>query len=136
MSAIVGAAFHHEMNQAKIAYEEANYQAAFHHLERAHILGQRHLVRHWISHWWMLKVGLKRRSKREVGGQLTRLFAVVPGFLFGWIPKGNTGGTNVSAVRPMPLPQDLDEIIGPFNVWHDVLVRAGLLAVILLMVLV
>jgi hypothetical protein len=29
----------------------------------------------------------------------------------GLVPEGNTGGANVSALKPMPVPQDLSTII-------------------------
>jgi hypothetical protein len=28
-----------------------------------------------------------------------------------WVPVGNTGGANVSAARPMPVPSDLQAIL-------------------------
>jgi hypothetical protein len=28
-----------------------------------------------------------------------------------WVPVGNTGGANVSAMRPMPVPSDLQAIL-------------------------
>lgn len=104
-------AFEHEMASARAHYAHRAYDSAFHHLERAHILGQKHLIRHWRSHWWMLKVGLSRHDGREIGGQLLRLVATLPGYVFGWVPVGNTGGANVSAIKPMPIPADLQAIL-------------------------
>lgn len=104
-------AFQHEMTVAKTAYNIMDDQTAFSHLERAHILGQRFFVPHFITHWWMLKIGFRQKDFREIFGQILRLFAVVPGFLFGWVPIGNTGGANVSAIKPMPIPEDLEKIL-------------------------
>jgi hypothetical protein len=58
----------------------------------------------------MLAVGWQRRDGREVFGQLTRIVAAA---LFSrlWVPVGNTGGANVSAVKPMPVPPDLQAIL-------------------------
>jgi hypothetical protein len=123
-------AFAIEMTAARNAFARQDFALAFHHLERAHILGQRSFSRHWISHWWMLKVGLKTRDPREIAGQILRLIAVVPGFVLGWIPLGNTGGANVSAVRPMPMPDDLATTLGPVNIWADVALRLVLLAAV------
>lgn len=123
-------AFAHEMTTARMAFARRDFPLAFHHLERAHILGQRSFSRHWISHWWMLKVGLRTRDGREIAGQILRLLAVVPGFVLGWIPLGNTGGANVSAVRPMALPDDLAATLGPVNVWADVALRLVLVAAV------
>jgi hypothetical protein len=112
--------FNAEMIAAKFAYADGDFQKAFVNLERAHILGQRYFVKHGITHWWMLKVGLKRQDWREVLGQVTRLFAVIPGYALGWVPKGNTGGANVSPVKPMPVPNDLSAMLEGYNVWRDV----------------
>jgi Protein of unknown function (DUF3703) len=28
-----------------------------------------------------------------------------------WVPLGNTGGANVSALKPMPIPDDLKQVL-------------------------
>jgi hypothetical protein len=28
-----------------------------------------------------------------------------------WVPEGNTGGANVSAIQPMPIPADLRDLL-------------------------
>ena len=42
-----------------------------------------------------------------------------------------------SALKPMPLPEDLKSVLGKFSVWNDVLQRAalGLVVVILMLAL-
>lgn len=104
-------AFESEMALARHAFQSKEYDASFARLERAHILGQRYFYPHLITHAWMLRIGMRTRRWREVIGQLLRLLAVVPGFLFGWVPIGNTGGANVSALRPMPIPEDLKKVV-------------------------
>jgi hypothetical protein len=42
-----------------------------------------------------------------VVGQLLRLVVAGPGSLTGRYPVGNTGGADVSALAPMPIPEDL-----------------------------
>lgn len=116
-----------ELAHVREAWDQNRLSDAFHHAERAHILGQRYLSPHVQSHWWMLRIGWRRRDGREVTGQLLRILAVLPGFVTGWIPKGNTGGANVSALRPMPVPDDLKSL-ADFSVGKDVLKRALLLA--------
>ena len=83
---------------------------AFHHLERAHILSQRLTIRHVQVHWLMLKHGIAARDPREISGQLVRIIAAA---LFSriWVPMGNTGGANVSAMRPMAIPDDLRRLL-------------------------
>jgi hypothetical protein len=83
---------------------------AFRHLERAHILGQRRTLLHVRAHWEMFKLGCVRRDPREVLGQLPRLLAALLMSRI-WVPAGNTGGSNVSAFRRMPIPDDLARIL-------------------------
>lgn len=100
-------AFDNELAAARNAYAKGDVKGAFARLERAHIVGQLSFGDHIVSHLWMLKVALKERDGREVFGQVLRLAATVPGHLFGWLPIGNTGGANVSPLKPMPIPADL-----------------------------
>ncbi|WP_194867620.1 DUF3703 domain-containing protein [Pseudoalteromonas sp. PPB1] len=103
-------AFQKEMAAAKEQYDNTQYSKSFYHLERAHILGQSFIIPHTQSHWWMLKLGFKRYNARKVLGQIARIFASVI-FSRIWVPKGNTGGTNVSPIKPMPIPADLAEYL-------------------------
>lgn len=134
MKAAIKTAFGREMSLAKEAYNHDQLDESFRLLERAHILGQRYFTTHFITHWWMLKVGIRRKDWREIRGQLQRIVAVIPGYLFGWVPKGNTGGADVSAVKPMPIPADLATPLKGYNVWVDVLLRAIMWAVVALFV--
>ena len=99
-----------EIVNAREASGRGDYAHAFHHLERAHILSQRRTARHVQVHWLMLKHGIVTRSAREIFGQLARIIAAA---LFSriWVPPGNTGGANVSAMRPMPVPDDLRHLL-------------------------
>lgn len=99
-------AFRHELTLAQSCFARKNYDDCFHHLERAHVLGQRNYIPHVMTHFWMLKVGLRRNDAREVLGQIIRILGSV-GSVFGWVPVGNTGGSNVSAIQPMSIPDDL-----------------------------
>jgi hypothetical protein len=99
-----------EVRTAFEASGRADYADAFHHLERAHILSQRLTIRHVQVHWLMLKHGVVAGDPREILGQLARITAAA---LFSriWVPTGNTGGANVSAMRPMPVPDDLRRLL-------------------------
>lgn len=55
--------------------------------------------------------GLRQRSARECVGQALRIVAAAMFSAIGLVPAGNTGGANVSAIKPMQLPPDLDDII-------------------------
>lgn len=103
--------FDKEMALARASYSSGQYREAFGRLERAHVLGQRYAWPHTVSHWWMLKTGVRLRDGREVVGQLPRTAFGGIGSLLGRVPLGNTGGANVGIFTPMPIPPDLAEIL-------------------------
>ena len=103
-------AFRQELAQASTAEREGDDAAAFAHLERAHILGQRNTFAHGLAHWRMLRHGWRRRDRREVLGQLLRLPAALTKTLI-WVPRGNSGGADVPALHPMPVPPDLAHLV-------------------------
>lgn len=100
-------AFDTEIAASRVAYNATDLDATFHHLERAHILGQRYYAPHLQTHIAMLWIGWRRRDVREILGQIIRMLAVTPAAIFKWVPIGNTGGANVSALKQMPIPDDL-----------------------------
>ncbi len=110
MTGALRAAYVAELAAAEAATVVGNSEIAFHHLERAHILSQRHTLQHVHVHWLMLKLGASMGAWREVLGQLTRIVAAAV-FSRIWVPVGNTGRANVSAVKPMPVPDDLRSIM-------------------------
>ncbi|MGE3335404.1 MAG: DUF3703 domain-containing protein [Rhodospirillaceae bacterium] len=106
-------AFHAEIKIAGDRYVQGDLDGAFLSLERAHVLGQPWMGPHSRTHWMMLKVGLRRRDAREVMGQLIRLTGGGVLSIFGRLPEGNTGGANVPAEKPMPVPADLQALCEP-----------------------
>jgi hypothetical protein len=82
------------------------------HLERAHILSQPMALPHVRTHLAMLGYALRRHDRAEVLGQVFRLMVAAPGSWTGRYPVGNTGGADVSAVLPMPIPVDLRALLG------------------------
>jgi len=100
------AAYETELLAARRAAADRDVESAFEHLGRAHILGQRSTWRHVHVHWLMLKLGASVRAWPEVFGQLSRIAAATI-FSRIWVPAGNTGRANVSALKPMPVPDDL-----------------------------
>ncbi len=111
MKKTLRAAFDSEMNNAKDHYFQREYARCYYHLERAHIIGQRHYIPHVISHFWMYKVGIKQRDLREITGQVIRIIMSVASLanspLLTTVPIGNTGRARVSPIKPMPIPNDL-----------------------------
>lgn len=100
-----------EVAAAERSVEENDLDAAFRHLERAHVLGQAITYEHTRVHFLMLKIGWRRRDLREIFGQLFRLVGASTKTPFGIYPTGNTGGANVSPFKPMPVPEDLKAIL-------------------------
>ncbi len=100
-----------EMAAYRSAVDQGNDAAAWHHLERVHIVSQPYLGPHLASHGAMLRFAVRRRDIREVLGQLVRIILAPLGSLTGRLPMGNTGRSNVSAFAPMPVPADLAEAL-------------------------
>jgi hypothetical protein len=96
-----------ERDAAAAARGRGDFPGEWHHLERAHILSQPMAVPHIRTHVDMASFAVRRRDVRELAGQLLRLVLAGPGSLTGRYPLGNTGGANVSAFKPMPIPDDL-----------------------------
>lgn len=110
MIGALGTAYVLELNAASAATAGGDAEAAFRHLERAHILSQRYTRQHVHVHWLMLQLGASASDWREVLGQLSRIIAAAV-FSRIWVPVGNTGRANVSALKPMPVPDDLREVL-------------------------
>lgn len=104
-------AFEERMSTAARYYAQGSFDQAFQQLEVAHVLGQRHVVPHVVSHWWMLKLGLKRRSLSEVLGQAIRILLGALGSALGIVPTGNTGGTNISMFKRLPIEQGIRKLL-------------------------
>jgi len=99
-----------ELDKYKIEYLSGNLLAAWNHLERAHIIGQKYPYEHSYVHWKMLQFGFRIKSIKEILGQITRLvFGGVKSFV-GKIPDGNPGGANVPPLKPFPIEQELQDI--------------------------
>ena len=101
-----------EKRAARVARRRGDLPGAWSRLERAHILSQPMALPHVRTHLAMLGSGLRRHDPREVVGQLLRLVVAAPGSWSGRYPVGNTGGASVSALLPMPVPDDLRAALG------------------------
>ena len=128
MKSALKTAFAKEMAGARAAEAAGDMALAKHHLERAHILGQRWYGTHVKTHFQMLRLALKQADGKEVGGQLVRLIGAGPFHMAGWVPVGNTGGADVSATRPMPIPSDLQSHHEGHLLRNGLILRAVLVA--------
>lgn len=100
-----------ELEQAQKLELQDHAQSAFLYLERAHVLGQASTREHLRAHWAMFCWSLRQRDWREMRGQILRLMGAATKTFLGFVPAGNTGGSNVSPFRSMPVPADLQRQI-------------------------
>ena len=108
----LSAALAAEVAACRQAWRKREWAAAWTALERAHILSQPIMLQHLRVHALMFGLALRTRDAREAAGQLARLALAPLGALTGRIPRGNTGRSNVSAFRPMSVPDDLRHLLG------------------------
>lgn len=104
-------AFDNEMAQAHRYFRSGNLDAASRHAERAHVFGQRYVVPHVRTHWLMLRIGIKHRSATQVWGQALRIVLGALGSAVGVVPVGNTGGTNISMFKRLPIEPEMAELM-------------------------
>lgn len=107
--------YRRELNKYENEILKGNLELAWRQLERAHILGQAWTKEHTHVHWLMLKFGIKIKNKKEIFGQLPRLILGGVKSFVGVIPTGNTGGANVPGLKPMEIPEDLQEMLRPYK---------------------
>lgn len=100
-----------ELDAARRARAQHDAAGEFACLERAHVLAQSDSLQHVRVHAAMLLWGTRQRRVGEIFGQLVRIAGAVTMTMVGLVPQGNTGGTNVSALRRMPIPPDLQRIL-------------------------
>lgn len=106
--------YQYELSRARF-FRSHDIANCWHHLERAHIIGQKYPIPHTAVHWEMLKFGLRIKSANEIVGQLPRLiFGGVKSFV-GKVPVGNTGGANVHPLKPMPIRADIQELFEKYE---------------------
>ena len=111
MNPVRSVAFANEISLAKELIAKGELEASFPHLERAHIIGQAFVVPHATSHWLMLRVEFRRRRVMAAFGQTVRIVLGMLGSAIGVVPVGNTGGTDVSMFKRMPIEPELQNII-------------------------
>ena len=111
MNPVQGTAFDNEIALAKELIRRGDLDSGFGHLERAHVIGQAFVVPHARSHWLMLQVEFRRRRPVAAFGQVVRIVLGVLGSAVGVVPVGNTGGTDISMFKRMPIAPELQRII-------------------------
>ena len=100
-----------ELDASSLAEARGHFQTAFRHLERAHVLGQRSTREHVRVHWHLFRFAVRHDRSADALGQLWRLIGAALLTAAGLVPMGNTGGSNVSGLRRMPVPGDLQQAL-------------------------
>lgn len=104
-------AFEAALSEGYALMFRGEYRRAYTLFGRAHVLGQRWVLPHIRSHWAFMVWGWRRRDWQEILGQCLRLPVGIVGSLIGWLPMGNTGGADVRSTRPMPIPEDIADLL-------------------------
>jgi hypothetical protein len=104
-------AFDREIALGRHLIAVGDLERAFQHLERAHVIGQSFVGAHAKTHWLMFMLEIRRRRVAAAFGQAVRIVLGVIGSAVGVVPIGNTGGTDISMFKRLPIAPELQEII-------------------------
>lgn len=100
-----------ELKKAVYARQHGNTWGEFSYLENAHVLGQESTYWHVKVHCLMLLWAIRNMAPRELQGQAFRIMGAATKTAIGLVPKGNTGGSNISPFRVMPISQEHEKLI-------------------------
>ena len=106
--------FESYLEQSRAHERAGRPDAAWACLEAAHVLGQRSTGLHVRAHVSMFGMAWRKRDPREIVGQLSWIVAAALITRI-WVPRGNTGGSDVSALKSMPISDDLQELLAQFD---------------------
>ena len=68
-------------------------------------------LKHVRAHAEMIRFAVRQRDARELMGQALRLVAAGPASVVGKYPAGNIGRARVPATHPMPIADDLAQLL-------------------------
>ena len=97
------------------AQSNLNESKAFSALEDAHVIGQHSTYYHCLIHYKMMLLGLKNGDWQAVLGQVIRIIGAATKTAIGLVPKGNTGGTNISPFKRLPISVENQAILDEIN---------------------
>ncbi|MBB1381468.1 DUF3703 domain-containing protein [Shewanella sp. SR41-2] len=100
-----------QLSEADRSDRLGNVADSFVYLENAHVLGQESTYWHVKVHYLMLRWAIKQHDINEVIGQIIRIIGAALLTAIKGVPTGNTGGSNVSPVKVMPIKPEHAEII-------------------------
>lgn len=100
-------ALRHELILAEQCRIQKELNKSFFHLERIHILGQKSVYWHTLSHLLMLRLAIESRDYSEILGQIIRIPLGLVGSAIGFVPIGNNGRSAVGMFKSMNIPEEL-----------------------------
>lgn len=100
-----------ELDSYRKEFDKHNYDLAFRHLERIHIVSQPFPVEHTITHLRMLSFAIQTFRPFEIIIQFVYSLFSFKFSLLNIFPRGNTGGANAITKGAMPIPDDLQREI-------------------------
>ena len=92
-----------EIQLSQVANSKGENDRAFNHLENAHVLGQESTYWHVKVHFLMFAWSIRNRNTKEFFGQILRIVGALTKTAIGLVPIGNTGGSNISPFKKLPL---------------------------------
>lgn len=92
-----------EIQLSQVANSKGENDIAFNHLENAHVLGQESTYWHVKVHFLMFVWSIRNRNTKEFFGQILRMVGALTKTAIGLVPIGNTGGSNISPFKKLPL---------------------------------
>ena len=104
-----------KLASAERARLQGDFETEFKYLEDTHVLGQQSTYFHTLVHWRMFVFEWRQRSIKEMLGQTLRLVGALTKTFCGLLPAGNTGGSNVSPFKPMPISKQNQAILDKAN---------------------
>ncbi len=97
--------------EARLAVSAGDVDRAWALLEEAHVLSQSWAGPHVRVHIDMLRLAFRTYDRAEIVGQVLRTLVAGPGSVTDRYPEGNTGRASVPATQPMPVPDDLRDLL-------------------------
>jgi hypothetical protein len=97
------------------AISNSDERQAFAALEDAHVIGQHTTYYHCLIHYKMLQHALRDKDWRAIFGQIIRIIGAATKTAIGLIPTGNTGGTNISPFKRLPISTENQAILDKIN---------------------
>ncbi|WP_017296750.1 DUF3703 domain-containing protein [Nodosilinea nodulosa] len=104
--------FKAELDRAKTAIAQQDFDTAWIALQRAHMLGQKDAIAHTLAHGHMLALAWKQRDFQEIKDQLMPTLLAFPlTIVFGQMRKLRGGKASPSYAQSNSVPEDIQHLL-------------------------